>query len=89
MTVPFFGMPAPTTKFPALLARTLDVPLLVGRVVRLPGVRFRGLIQRVDVPRTKDVEADILAATTTIQSTFEGWIRSEPGQWMWAHRRWG
>ena len=87
--VPFFGQEAQTTKFPALLARTLDVPLLAGRVVRLPNAHFRADLERIDVPRTKDSEADMVAAMTQVQRVFEGWIRETPGQWMWAHRRWG
>ena len=87
--VPFFGQDAPTTKFPALLARTLDVPLVAGRVIRLPNAHFRAEMERIDVPRTKDAEADMVAATAQVQAIFERWIRENPGQWMWAHRRWG
>ncbi len=86
--VPFFGEQVLSTKFPALLARTLDVPLLVGHVTRLPDVHFNGVIERIEVPRTRDAEADIVAATAAIQKKFEDWIRAEPGQWMWAHKRW-
>jgi KDO2-lipid IV(A) lauroyltransferase len=87
--VPFFGMPAPSTPFPALVARVLDLPLLAARVVREPGVRFRVSIERIEVPKTNDRDADVLAATANLHAAFERTIREKPEQWMWAHRRWG
>jgi KDO2-lipid IV(A) lauroyltransferase len=87
--VPFFSMPAPTTPFPAFVARTLDIPLLAARIVREPGVRFRLSVERVEVPKTNDRAADVLAATSNLHAVFERTIRAKPDQWMWAHRRWG
>jgi KDO2-lipid IV(A) lauroyltransferase len=87
--VPFFGRPAPSTPFPAMLARAKNVPLVAGRVQRLPGVRFKVLTEIVEVPHTDDRQADIRDATAAIHAVFERWIREDPGQWMWSHRRWG
>ncbi len=87
--VPFFGMPAPTTTFPALLARSVETPVLMARLRRLPGVRFVHSYEIVDTPVTDDRKADILATTVNIQATLERYIRDAPEQWMWAHRRWG
>lgn len=87
--VPFFGRPAPSTVFPALLARSLDLPLYAVRVLREPGARFRISFEPVPVPRSDDRKADIRAATAALQATFERYVRAAPDQWMWAHRRWG
>ncbi len=87
--VPFFGRLAPSTPFPALLARSLNVPLFMGQVVRDDGVRFRMRMEPVDVPVTDNREADIEAATASLQAIIERTIRERPEQWMWAHRRWG
>ena len=87
--VPFFGQDAPSTPFPALMARNLGLPLIAGRIVREPGVRFRLSVERVETPVTADKEADILAATANLQAAFERSIREHPAQWMWAHQRWG
>jgi KDO2-lipid IV(A) lauroyltransferase len=87
--VPFFGMPAPSTPFPALVARAFDLPLFAARVVREPGVRFRLSMERVEVPKTDDRNADVQAATANLHAAFERTIRAKPEQWMWAHRRWG
>ena len=89
LRVPFFGREAPTTPFPALLARGRGVPLIAGRVRRLGGCRFHVSCERISVPHTADRQADVRATTAAIQATFERWIREDPGQWMWAHRRWG
>lgn len=87
--VPFFGVPAPSTPFPAMLAVTLGKKLVLGEVIREKGVRFRVHIDEVEVVRTGDREADILATTANLQRKIEGYVRARPGQWMWGHRRWG
>lgn len=91
--VPFFGRPAPSLTFPALAARTLNVPLIAGVVSREPAngrhVRFVITLREVPVPRTADRDADIEAGTAALQAAFEDFIRQHPDQWMWAHRRWG
>ncbi|WP_413987908.1 lysophospholipid acyltransferase family protein [Labrys okinawensis] len=89
VVVPFFGRPAPSTPFPALLARSSDAFLVAARVVRTNGVHFFIETQIVDVPRTIDREEDIEEATRRTHALFERWIREHPEQWMWAHRRWG
>ena len=40
IAVPFFGRPATSVTFPAVIARTVGIPLYAGRVLRRPGVRF-------------------------------------------------
>lgn len=86
--VPFFGQPAPSTPLPAMLAVRLDVPLVIGRVIRLDGSRFRIEGHRLDVARTGNRQADTEETTRCIHATFENWIRERPEQWMWGHRRW-
>ena len=87
--LPFFGHPAPSTTFPALLARSTGAALIAARVVRTGPVRFTVEAELIDVPRSPDREADIIEGTRRIQARFEAWVREHPDQWMWAHRRWG
>ena len=87
--VPYFGQPAPSTTFPALLARTTGATLVAGRVVRSGPVRFFIEGEVIEVPKTPDRDADIIEGTQRIQACFERWVREHPDQWMWAHRRWG
>ncbi len=86
--VPFFGHPARSNTFPALLARTVGLPLYAGAAFREPGVRFVIRIEPVPVPRTKDRATDAITATASLQRQFEAFIREAPAQWMWAHRKW-
>jgi Kdo2-lipid IVA lauroyltransferase/acyltransferase len=85
---PFFGHPALSNVFPALLARTTGLPLYACAVFRRPNVRFSIRIEPVPVPKTNDREADAVAATAALQAQFEAFVREAPEQWMWGHRRW-
>jgi Kdo2-lipid IVA lauroyltransferase/acyltransferase len=86
--VPFFGAPALSTVFPALLARKTGLPLYAGAAFREPGVRFVIRGARVEVPHTDDDAADAIAGTAALHAQFEAFIRRAPEQWMWAHRKW-
>lgn len=88
INVPFFNQPAPSTLFPALLARGRDVPIFAGVVLRREGATFEAKIAEVPVTRSSDRETDLFETTTAIQRQFEAFIREKPGQWMWGHRRW-
>ena len=86
--VPFFGQPARSNVFPALLARVTGLPRYAGAAFRRPNDHFTIRIERVPIPRTKDREADAVEATAAMQRQFEAYIREAPEQWMWAHRKW-
>jgi len=86
--VPFFGTPALSTVFPALLARKAGLPLYAGAAFREPKVRFVIRAARVEVPHTDDPAADAVAGTAALHAQFEAFIRQAPEQWMWAHRKW-
>lgn len=86
--VPFFGLPVHATPFPALAARLAGVPLVAARIVRTEGARFRAEAVEVPVPVTADRDADIRAGTAALHAVYEAWIREQPGQWFWIHRKW-
>ncbi|MCI4683244.1 lysophospholipid acyltransferase family protein [Candidatus Rhodoblastus alkanivorans] len=88
LPTPFFGRPAQTTPFPALIARQCNVPLLLIHGYRMRGVRFKMFITPIEVPRTDDRNADVYAATAAMQAELENSIRQHPDQWMWTHDRW-
>lgn len=87
-SVPFFGHPAASNPFPAMLAVTLNKPIFVAHIMREPNVRFKIHMEEIPVQQTGDREADILATTAAIQAALEKNIRARPGEWMWSHRRW-
>lgn len=44
--------------------------------------------EALELVRSEDNEADILANTALFTRVLERYIREHPGQWLWLHRRW-
>jgi KDO2-lipid IV(A) lauroyltransferase len=87
--VTFFGRRCKANPSVARLARRFDCPVVGVRVVRLPDHRFRiEGFGPYDLPREKDGQIDVTAATQMITTVIEGWVRENPGQYLWFHRRW-
>jgi len=89
IAVPFFGRPAMTAAAAAQMALRYQCRVVVARVVRKKGAWFQAefLPPRQWQP-TGDRQADALARMTEINQILEGWIRENPGQWLWLHKRW-
>ena len=82
----FFDLPAPTSRLPAMLARRLELPVLVGACVRgddgLLHFACEPLPKAVaDYPDDASLIQDILHAT-------EALVRRHPEQYIWLYRRW-
>jgi Kdo2-lipid IVA lauroyltransferase/acyltransferase len=87
--VPFFGRDAMTAPAIAELALRYDLPLIPTRIIRKQGVHFEGMLYPpLTITRTDDQQADILAIMTQINAILEQWIREDPSQWFWVHKRW-
>lgn len=85
----FFGMPAMTAGAFAPLVQRFGCPVLMARVERLEGSRFRVTVTPpLTPPDTGDAAADQLALVQMVNDRLEGWIRERPEQWLWVHRRW-
>ena len=85
----FMGRPALTNPLLAKLARHHDCPVHGVRVVRLQGHGFRlELTPPLDLPRDEEGRIDVARATQVMTSVVEEWVRENPGQWLWMHRRW-
>ncbi len=87
--VPFFGHPVAANPFIARLARRFEAPVHGMRAVRLPNNRFSlEVTAPLDLPRDAAGRIDVEAATAMINRVIEDWVRENPGQWLWMHRRW-
>jgi len=87
--VEYFGRPACTTTGLALLALHTGAPVLPGYMARLPDGRYRLVIgPEVEVIRTGDRDADVLANTQRFTKIIEEAVRQYPEQWFWVHQRW-
>lgn len=87
--VTFFGRRCKANPSIARLARRFDCPVVGVRVIRLPGHRFRiEATGPYTLPRDAEGRVDVAATTQMITSEIEGWVRENPGQYLWFHRRW-
>lgn len=87
--VDYFGRPACTTDGLALLALHTEAPVLPAYIVRLPDGRYRLVFgPEVEVIRTGDHNADVLANTQRFTKVIEQIVRRYPDQWLWVHQRW-
>jgi Kdo2-lipid IVA lauroyltransferase/acyltransferase len=85
--VPFFGRPTSTAAGPAELSLRTGAPIVMGFVTR-----------RLDGRLELDVEAPLEGAGATPEAArdltarhtarLEAWVRRQPAQWFWLHRRW-
>jgi KDO2-lipid IV(A) lauroyltransferase len=85
----FFGRECTTSPLVPKLARQYDCDVYPARCIRLPGGRFRlEISDRLELPRDAEGQVDVAATTQLLNDVVESWVRQDPGQWMWFHRRW-
>jgi Kdo2-lipid IVA lauroyltransferase/acyltransferase len=88
LLVDFFGKPARTTPVAALLARR-GIPVLPTLSRRLPdGRHLMAIFPPLTLKKTSDAQADVQCHLELQSRVIEAWVRAEPAQWLWLHRRW-
>ncbi len=88
--VDFFGIKACTASGLARIALRTDAAVLPGFTIwdeALGKYRLR-FDPAVELIRTGDLEADIVANTQRFTKVIEDYVRKYPDQWLWVHRRW-
>lgn len=89
LSVPFFGRPAMTMDAMASFALKFDCPVFPIHVRRDGPAQLTVVCDPpLVLPRTGDRQEDIRAITCEMNRIVEGWIREQPGDWLWLHRRW-
>ncbi len=88
--VPFFGVEACTATALARVAMKSGAAVLPGFLVweaseRRYVLRFG---EELDLLKTGDAAADVVANTAFFTATIEQYVRRYPEQWLWVHRRW-
>lgn len=88
--VDFFGVPACTTSGLARIALRTGAPVVPGfliwdRALRKYRLRFDPAVELV---RTGDNERDIVENTARFIRIVEEFVRRDPDQWLWVHKRW-
>ena len=88
--VDFFGIPACTASGLARIALRTDAAVVPGFTIwdeSLGKYRLR-FDPALELVRTGDLEADIVANTQKFTKAIENYVRQYPDQWLWVHRRW-
>lgn len=79
----FFGRPAMTSTAFARLSEKLGSPVIPVKTERLKGAHFRLTFYDPLPEGLSEAES-----VDYVHGLLEGWIRDDPGQWLWLHRRW-
>jgi KDO2-lipid IV(A) lauroyltransferase len=88
--VDFFGRKASTYKSIALLAMQYEVPVVIGYARRIGDrFRFECACQDIIYPADwKDQPDPMRYITQRYTKAIEDFVRGDPGQYLWVHRRW-
>jgi len=81
--LPFVGREAETATAAAELAVRFGAALVPARARRLEDGRRFGVRFEPEIP-----SGDPIAMTAAANDVISDWIREDPGQWFWLHRRW-
>jgi len=88
--VPFFGVPACTTRGIAMLAMRTNAMIIPTCCVwderRKKYIGKYG--KQIDPQMTADRNAEIYRITLEMTAEIERFIRASPDQWIWTHKRW-
>ncbi|MDH3335374.1 MAG: lauroyl acyltransferase, partial [Rhodospirillaceae bacterium] len=89
IAVPFFGRNAMTGTALAEFALRFDAPIIPIQCIRENGTNFRLIFHPpLEFEKTGEREKDVATIMLMVNKMLEDWIRQNPGQWLWLHRRW-
>lgn len=87
--VPFFSRDAMTAPALAQLALKYGCPVVPCRIRRTAGARFHiQFFPPMVMPDSGDRVADVASVMRSVNGMIEDWVRDDPAQWLWLHRRW-
>lgn len=87
--LPFFGRNATTTPTLGHLALRLGSPVIPVVSIPRPEGGYRIVYHPPLEPPSQGTERERVRAMTARATTIiEGWIRENPGTWLWLHNRW-
>lgn len=85
----FFGRACETSPLVAKLTRNFENDVHPARCIRLPNNRYRlEIFDKIEIPKDENGRLDVAAMTQQLNDIVEDWVREDPGQWMWFHKRW-
>jgi Kdo2-lipid IVA lauroyltransferase/acyltransferase len=84
----FLGKRDYTTKMPAVIARKTGSPVIPAFIRRTPGGHLIEIHEAVELDASGEGEAAVLNDTIMLSAYIEEYIRRNPSEWLWMHRRW-
>jgi KDO2-lipid IV(A) lauroyltransferase len=89
ISIPFFGHPAMTNPIAFQLAQKYQCPLIPVQNIRTKGAHFKIIIHPpIETHQTDGSPRPLEDMIQEMHLMLEGWIRDNPEQWIWMHRRW-
>jgi Kdo2-lipid IVA lauroyltransferase/acyltransferase len=86
--VDFFSRPAATTSLVAALALRTGAPIVPVFALPLPRGRYRLIYEHPVEPPPADAPNAVHDFTQRCTDVLEMYVRRNPEQWLWMHRRW-
>ena len=87
--VDFFGRPAYTPYSPIAFALKTGATILPSFIVRQPDGTHQAIIEPpLTLERCDDKEKELVINTQKYTKVIESYIRKNPEQWIWMHKRW-
>ena len=86
--VPFFNKPAMTSNALALLCHKIKSLVIPVEVERIKSTNFKVTFHNPVKVSKNGKKKTSLQIMTEVNLIIEKWIRKNPGQWLWLHRRW-
>jgi Kdo2-lipid IVA lauroyltransferase/acyltransferase len=89
IAVPLFGRDAMTAPALAQLALKFNAPVVPIHCERIKGAHFRIVVETpLTITISGDKSTDIYNIMCQVNARIEAWVRENPAQWMWVHKRW-
>ena len=86
--IPLFGMPAQTATAMATLSIKMNVPIIMVKAIKQPdGHYLLSVFPPVPMPIGLPKGEAEFQIMSFVNQTYEKWIRENPEQWLWIHRR--
>lgn len=88
IVIDFLGQKAYTMKIPALIARKSGAAVLPAFIRRTDSGHVIEIGEEIELDDSPDIDQAILNDTFRFTGYIEEYIRQNPAEWLWIHRRW-
>lgn len=86
--IDFLGMPAWTSRMPALIARRTGAAVIPAFIARKNGNHLITVYPEVALSGDENPEQALIEDTKSFSRFIEDYIKDHPTEWLWIHRRW-